>query len=272
MKKLLSGSDLASYIKDRQEKAVRRLLQSDKIVPKLSIVQVIDDPVINTYIKLKKKYGSDIGVEVDAHNIPQSEAPALIKKLNADKSIHGIIVQLPLEDISETDNIVNLVHADKDVDALTKDSNFQPATPTAIMWLLAGNNIDLKAKKVLLIGKGKLVGEPLHKMLKNSGIDVEVADRSTISLKNIALEADIIITATGSPSILTSDMIKRGAVVVDAGVASESGKTVGDVADDVYNRDDITLTPKRGGVGPLTVCSLFENVIISATPQKQITY
>jgi methylenetetrahydrofolate dehydrogenase (NADP+)/methenyltetrahydrofolate cyclohydrolase len=134
----------------------------------------------------------------------------------------------------------------------------------AILWLLAGYNVDLMGKQILLIGRGKLVGAPLEHMLKQSGMLVAVVDRNTPDLAEQARAADIIITATGSPSILFPDMIKQGAVVVDAGVASEDGKTVGDVAATVYERDDLTITPAKGGVGPLTVCALFDNVIRAA--------
>jgi methylenetetrahydrofolate dehydrogenase (NADP+)/methenyltetrahydrofolate cyclohydrolase len=265
--KILNGSDLAAYIKQRQLKSVSSLMQAGGTTPKLAIVQVKDDPVINTYVRLKKNYAADIGVEVDLYTPKQSEAEVVINKLNKDESVHGIIVQLPLTDVSETDKIVNYVAASKDVDALSDKSDFEPATPMAIFWLLAGYNIDLRDKKVLIIGKGKLVGKPLEKMLKASNIDVTVADRSTKDLKKECLDADVIITATGSPAILSSDMIKHGAVIVDAGVASEAGKTVGDLDESVYQRDDLTITPKKGGVGPLTVCSLFENVIKAAQPK-----
>jgi methylenetetrahydrofolate dehydrogenase (NADP+)/methenyltetrahydrofolate cyclohydrolase len=264
MTKILNGSELASFIKQRQARAVSALRQADGIVPKLAIVLVIDDPVINTYIRLKKRYGGDLGVEVEAHQVKQSEAGALIKGLNKDNSVHGIIVQLPLEDVSETDKIVDLVKSSKDVDALAAKTDFDPATAVAILWLLAGYNIDLKGKKVVIVGRGKLVGKPLEKMLKLSDIEVQTAGRDTKDLAKITKSADVIITATGSPAVIKSDMIKQGAVVVDAGVASEAGKTVGDLAPDVYERDDLTLTPPKGGVGPLTVCSLFENVIKAA--------
>jgi methylenetetrahydrofolate dehydrogenase (NADP+)/methenyltetrahydrofolate cyclohydrolase len=170
-----------------------------------------------------------------------------------------------LEDPSKTDEIVNLVAPGKDVDALGEKSKFDPATPMAIMWLLSGYNIDLKGKKILLIGRGKLVGAPLERILNNSGLGVEVIGREVSDLKEHTLKADVIITATGSPAILYADMIKQNAVVIDAGVASESGKTVGDLAPEVYQRDDLTITPEKGGVGPLTVCALFENVIRAAS-------
>ncbi len=263
--KILNGLELAGFIKERQAHDVRSLRQSKNIHPKLAIIQCKDDPVINTYVRLKKKYGADILVDVDTYQIPQAEVPALIDQLNNDPSVHGIIVQLPIEDVSKTDEIINLVAPEKDVDSLGSRATFDPATPMAIMWLLAGYNIDLQGKKILLIGKGKLVGAPLEKILLKSGYDVEVVDRGAKDLSKHTVDADIIITATGSPAILYSDTIKQGAVVVDAGVASESGKTVGDLADDVYEREDLTITPKKGGVGPLTVCALFENVIRAAS-------
>ncbi|HEX8763157.1 MAG TPA: bifunctional 5,10-methylenetetrahydrofolate dehydrogenase/5,10-methenyltetrahydrofolate cyclohydrolase [Candidatus Saccharimonadales bacterium] len=262
--KLLNGLELAEFIKERQAHQVRGLRQALGVVPKLAIVVTIDHPTINVYMRMKKRYGADILIETEIHQVSQAEAPATIQSLNNDPSVHGIIVQLPLEDPTETDAIVNLVAPKKDVDALGKHATFEPATPMAILWLLAGYNIDLRGKKVLLVGRGKLVGAPLERMLLASDVDVSVADRQTADLKAATLQADIIITATGSPAILYPDMLKPGVVVVDAGVAGEEGKTIGDVAPSVYDRDDLTITPPKGGVGPLTVCALFENVIRAA--------
>jgi methylenetetrahydrofolate dehydrogenase (NADP+) / methenyltetrahydrofolate cyclohydrolase len=261
--KILNGTELAGFIKERHARQVRSL-QGSKIYPKLAIVQAKDDPVINTYINLKQRYGADIGAEVELYKVSQTGIPQILNKLSADESVHGIIVQLPLEDPSQTDEIVNLVDPAKDVDALGAAARFEPATPMAILWLLAGYNVDLPGKNILLIGRGKLVGAPLEKMLKSSGYEVKVIDREIPDLAEHTREADVIITATGSPAILYSDMIKPNAVVVDAGVASEEGKTVGDLAPEVYRRDDLTITPEKGGVGPLTVCALFENVIRAA--------
>lgn len=262
--KVLNGRELSGFIKERQAHQVRNLRQTWQIAPKLAIIVTIDNPVIDIYMRLKERYGNDILITVDIHRVAQAEVPNLIAQLNKDASVHGIIIQLPLEDPAQTDALVNLVAPHKDVDALGKDAQFDPATPTAIMWLLAGYNIDLRGKLVLLIGRGKLVGAPLERILLDSGVTVQVADRATEDLAAATLAADVIITATGSPAILYPDMIKQGAVVVDAGVASEDGKTVGDVASAVYERDDLTLTPVKGGVGPLTVCALFDNVIRAA--------
>ncbi|MBI5906544.1 bifunctional 5,10-methylenetetrahydrofolate dehydrogenase/5,10-methenyltetrahydrofolate cyclohydrolase [Candidatus Saccharibacteria bacterium] len=261
--KLLNGSELASYIKQRHASQVRALRHA-RAYPKLAIVQVKDDPVINTYVNLKQRYGKDVLIDVDVHKPTQAEVPELLKSLNQDKNVHGIIVQLPLNNPAETDKIVNLVVPKKDVDALGEESKFEPATPMAILWLLSGYNIDLRGKKVLLIGRGKLVGAPLEKILENSGVDVSVADKKTADLSSLTENADVIIAAANQPGILTADMIKQDAVVVDAGVASEDGKTLGNVSPDVYQREDLTITPAKGGVGPLTVCALFENVIRAA--------
>lgn len=262
--KSLNGRDLAGFIQERQAKAVRTLRQDQKIQPKLAIIVTIDHPVIDVYVRLKQQYGADVLIDVDIHRVDQSEVPELIEMLNSDNAVHGIIVQLPLANPSETDQIVGLVSPAKDVDALGKAPAYDPATPMAILWLLAGYNVDLVGKHILLIGRGKLVGAPLERMLRASGHEVVVADRETPDLRAETLKADIIITAAGSPAIIFSDMVKQGAVVVDAGVASEDGKTVGDVAPELYERNDLTITPVKGGVGPLTVCALFENVILAA--------
>ena len=262
--KLLNGRELSEFIKERQARQVRALRQAHTIFPKLAIVVTIEHPAIDVYMRMKTIYGADILIEVDIHRVQQAEAIELIAMLNADPSVHGIIVQLPLENPAETDSIVDAVAPAKDVDALGRDAIYDPATPMAILWLLAGYNIDLKGKKVVLVGRGKLVGAPLEKIFQSSGVDVEVVDSRTKDIAGVCLTADVLITATGNPGLITPSMIKPGAVVVDAGVAGEQGKTTGDLAPEVYERDDLTITPAKGGVGPLTICALFDNVIRAA--------
>ncbi len=262
--KYLNGSELAEYVKERQIKQVRALRQSQKIYPRLAIVITNNDPVSGKYIELKKQYGNDILVDVEVCQIDQLQLTEKIAELNGRNDIHGIIVQLPLSDPSQTDSIVNLISAGKDVDGLGQDAIFDPATPTAINWLLVGYNKDLKNKKIVIVGHGRLVGEPLYKMWSKADYDVTVinqGDDLATGLKN----ADIIVTATGQPSLINSEMIPIDSIVVDAGVASESGETLGDLDETVYNRDDLTITPKIGGVGPLTVAALFDNVIRAAS-------
>jgi methylenetetrahydrofolate dehydrogenase (NADP+)/methenyltetrahydrofolate cyclohydrolase len=262
--KELNGSELAGFIKERQAKEVRRLKQSLGVQPKLAIVYTLEHGPSLTYMGMKRRYGADIGVEADIHFVEQAKVRELLEELNADTSVHGIIVQLPLADASETDAVVNMIAPEKDVDGLGETAPYTPATPMAILWLLAGYNVNLEKSRIALVGRGKLVGAPLIDIFTKSGYDFVLIHSQTPNTKELLLEADVIITATGRAGLITSDMVKPGAVVCDAGVAGEKGKTVGDVADDVYERDDITLTPRKGGVGPLTICALFENTIRAA--------
>jgi methylenetetrahydrofolate dehydrogenase (NADP+)/methenyltetrahydrofolate cyclohydrolase len=262
--KLLNGRELSGFIKERQAHQVRGLRQSAGVAPKLAIIRTNPDPVVDSYMKLKQEYGADILVDVEVHTIAQSEALATIEELNADPSVHGIIVQIPLPDPSQTSDILNSVSPDKDVDGLADATTFDPATPVAINWLLAGYNINLAGKHIVVVGHGRLVGKPLAKMWRASDYDVEVADKKVESLTDVTRQAEILVCATGVAGLIKADMVRGDAVVVDAGVATDSNGLVGDVDPSVRELPNITITPEKGGVGPLTVCALFENVILAA--------
>jgi len=264
--KVLNGKELADFVKERQAKQVRNLRQEWKVIPRLAIIQTVDSPVIDTYVRLKQRYGDDILVEVDIHKVDQAELFSTIETLNDDTSVHGIIIQLPLADVAATQQAVDAVAMAKDVDGLATNSPFLPATPMAIDWLLAGYNVTLAGKKIAIVGNGRLVGAPLSALWKDQGKDVTVFD-SSMSPEELSLklrEFDIIVTAVGKPRLIGTDSVKIGAVVIDAATSSEDGKIVGDVTDEVRQRDDLTMTPEKGGVGPLTVTALFENVISAA--------
>lgn len=262
--KILDGSELAGYIKERQLKQVRALRQSWRVIPRLAIVRTGENPVIDTYMRLKSFYGEDIAVEVDIYTPSDTELLGQIDKLNHDKNVHGIIVQLPLADTTQTEVAVNAVAPEKDVDGLGEKPAFTPATAMAIDWLLVGYNVDLAGKKIAIVGNGRLVGAPLAKLWLDIGRDVSVYDDTTVDLADKLKIAEIIVSATGVPGLIKSNMIRQKAVVVDAGTASEGGKIVGDIADEVRDRQDLTITPIRGGVGPLTIAALFDNVITAA--------
>lgn len=265
--RLLNGLEIADFIKERQAKQVRALRQAHKVFPKLAIVRTVDDPRITAYVNLKKAYGADILVDVADYFVQQAAAAELIAKLNNDATVHGIIVQLPLADPAGTDELLGLVAPAKDVDGLVKNSPFTPATPMAILWLLAGYNVDLKGKAIVVVGQGRLVGAPLTKLLQDSGYNVATADKHIDNLEALILQADVIITGVGQPGLITSAMVRPGAVVVDAGVATDQGKIVGDVDPSLRERSDLSITPVKGGVGPLTVCALFDNLIRAAQPK-----
>ena len=295
MTKVLSGRELAGFIKERQDHEVK-MLRSNKIRAKLVIVRDSNNPVITKYVDLKRQYGEDIGIEVIDEFVDESDPTERLKKLHevvraaaADTSVSGIIVQLPLIDQDTTDEIVADIPAIKDVDGLsntysdliehedglitidnpdTREHHFDSATATAILWLLAGHNIDFENKRIAVVGRGKLVGKPLMSMWTKSGNAVHVFHRGSDFSK--LKDFDVIVTATGAPHLITNEMIRPGAVVVDAGTASEQGKLVGDISDEIRARNDLgAITPKVGGVGPLTINVLFENVIIAASKQHK---
>lgn len=255
----LNGSELAGFIKERQAKQVRALRQAWHINPRLAIVTDVENPVIETYMRLKQRYGADILIDVEIHRVPAGGALEVIQELNNRDDVQGIILQLPISNPEQTEELLESIREDKDVDGLRKKAIFQAATPTAINWLLAGYGVDLKNKKVAIVGRGRLVGAPLEKMWLKSDVDVTVFEKGD-DLSQL-INYDIIVSATGVPGLIKSQMIKTKTVVVDAGTASENGKIVGDVSEEVRQRNDVIITPKKGGVGPLTVSALFDNVI-----------
>lgn len=270
MTKELSGRDLAGFIKERQFHRVNSL-KAQKIFPKLQILRDNDDPVIKTYVRLKRRYGEDIGIVVeDVIEKNVDNLATSIKTANADPSVSGLIVQLPIRSLDgstektiKLDNLLGKITPSKDVDGLSQKGDFVSATATAILWLLAGYDIELNRKKIALVGRGRLVGAPLYRMLKESNRNVELFHRGSDLFE--LRDFDIVISATGVPGLIKSEMLKPGAVVVDAGTASEGGVLKGDLDESVRSRNDLkAITPKLGGVGPLTISVLFENVITAA--------
>lgn len=265
MVKILSGTELVSYIKERQAHQVRALRQAWKVFPKLVIIKNKESSqVIETYVRMKRRYGDDILIETVVESIDDCDMISAIEKYNKDETVHGIIVQLPIGDPSKTDDIVNTISPEKDVDGLGKNANFHSATATAIDWLLAGYNVDLKTKKITIVGNGRLVGAPLVELWKKCGYDVTVLTKASSKIEPILKKSKVIVSATGCPRLIKKEMVSQGTVVVDAGTASENGVIVGDVDPAVRDIKDVVITPEKGGVGPLTIAALFDNVINSA--------
>lgn len=265
MSKLLSGAELAGYIKERQAKQVRGLKQAEHVFPKLVIIKsTTASAVIDTYIRMKRRYGRDILVETVVETLDEVDMIAAIRRLNSDETVHGIIVQLPLRDPTLTDEIVATIAPHKDVDGLGKHADFMSATAEAIDWLLAGYGIELGGKNLTLVGHGRLIGAPLERLWQSNGYAVTVLDDQSGDITPTLRKSDVIVTATGVPRLIKQDMIPIGAVVVDAGTASDNGVIVGDVEPALYERDDVTITPPKGGVGPLTIATLFDHLITAA--------
>ena len=258
--KILDGKELAGFIKERQAHQVRALRQK----PTLLIIRNSASPVIDKYVQLKIKYGEDIGINViDYHAKNTEDIATKITEANTDPTVNGIILQLPISDPSKTDKLTSLISPSKDVDSLNDaNSDYDSATATAILWLLTGYDVKLENQKIAIVGRGKLVGAPLYKMLTNSHYNVTQFHHGDdlTELRNY----DIIITATGVPGLITSNMVAPGTTIIDAGTASENGIIKGDVSDEIRTRQDLTaITPIIGGVGPLTISCLFDHVIQS---------
>lgn len=265
---LLSGRDLAEFIAERHYREVQSLGRA----PVLAIVMSTEaDMATRVYVQsTKSRYAEDIGAAVRVHECPgdTDKVLGLIEDLNRDAEIDAVIIQLPFKGV-DTDRVLAAVDPAKDVDGLNPKTEFDPATPKAIMWLLAGYNIEHRGKTVVVVGQGRLVGKPLADMLENSGATVVRCDKDTADLTAETRKADIIVTATGQPKLITRNMVKPGTVIVDAGTAEIDGNLVGDVDHVLYDDTELKITPNPGGVGPLTVSALFDNVLIAAKKRQR---
>lgn len=259
----LDGDELASYIKARHAGEIRSL---DK-KPTLAIIMHPDSGVATrTYVeRTKKGYAQDIGADCEIHEIALDTAELIefIQKLNDDTSVTGIIVQLPYPDV-DIEQILASVAPYKDIDGLGPESNFDMPTPQAITWLLAAYNLSYKDKKVAVVGQGRLVGGPVSDLLESSGALVTRCDDQTQDLKSITLESDIVISATGHSKLIRPDMIAPGTIVIGAGTSDIGGSTKGDLDKELYKDDSLIIARNTGGVGPVTVAALFENLLIAA--------
>ena len=269
MTKIISGKDIAQAILDSAKTEINKL----SVPPKLVIISYNANKASSQYIRLKTEKAAEVGIEcskLDWSSQDLDSCKLAMQKLASDGSVDGIIVQLPVTGLDNFQDVLNLIPASKDVDGLSEASlislkeNKQvliPATPKAILEIIEKENIELNNKNILIIGQGKLVGLPLGIILKNKRLNITTADASTNSLSDLTTDADIIISATGSPNLLTGDMVKDGVIVLDAGAAESGGKTVGDVDYESVEPKCSLISKVPGGIGPVTVACLLENVL-----------
>lgn len=258
----LDGNELASYIKQRHAGEIRAM----RVKPKLAIIMHPDSGVATrTYVeRTKKGYAIDVGADCEIHEVAMGTTALIefIQRLNADESINGIIIQLPYADV-DTEQVLAAVAPHKDIDGLGPESNFDMPTPQAILWILAAYNLAYKDKKVAVVGQGRLVGAPVADMLEGSGAIVARCDSETKDLKAVTLDSDIIISATGQPKLITPDMVRPGTIIIGAGTSDVGGQTKGDLDKDLYKDETLKIARNTGGVGPVTVAALFDNLLIA---------
>ncbi len=260
---LIDGREIADFIKRRHAEQIKAMDRP----PTLAIVQAGADAATASFVRAKKLYAGDIGARVEEVPArPQTQALRQeVERLGRDTSIDGIIVQLPLPANCDTDAVLTAIPAAKDVDGLTPNSQFAAGTPTAILWLLAAYGVELKGKLIAVVGQGKLVGGPLTRLLRDQGLEVLALDINTLDLAGAIKSADVIICGVGQAGLIKSSMVKPGAVVIDAGTSLKDGRVVGDVEPALYDRPDLKITPVPGGVGPMTVAVLFDNLVRAAS-------
>jgi len=275
MSKLLDGKKIASEITQELKAEVEQLREAG-VVPTLANIGYKPDARSLSYIKMKAPQAASIGVDYtyyDLSNKSQQDCLSFIAGLAQDKSIHGIIVQMPIHDWYDPQMLLNIIPVEKDVDGLSDQSllNLQnneakilPATPLAILELLKRSDVELQDKTVTLVGQGKLVGLPLSFILRNMGIKVLTADATTVNLAELTRQADVIVSATGQPNLITAKHISQGCVVVDAGIVEVNGKPKGDVEYESVKDIASMISPVPGGVGPVTVSMLLSNVVTVA--------
>ncbi|HSX14895.1 MAG TPA: bifunctional 5,10-methylenetetrahydrofolate dehydrogenase/5,10-methenyltetrahydrofolate cyclohydrolase [Candidatus Saccharimonadales bacterium] len=257
----LTTSDLDTYVKERH----RRQIQSLAIKPILAVAMAGADAASASFVRAKEHYGDDIGVTLQIKSTQKPvELMKQIETWNQQKDISGIIIQLPLPSAFDTEAAIKLIAAAKDVDGLKADSPFDSPAAKGIMWLLGSLPISIKSAYVAVVGQGRLVGAPISTMLESSGAKVERLDDATKNLAAKTRACDIIISATGQPGLINRSMLKSGVIVIDAGTAEASGSITGDADPALYDDPDIQVTPVPGGVGPLTVAALFDNLLIAS--------
>ncbi|MDD2682361.1 MAG: bifunctional 5,10-methylenetetrahydrofolate dehydrogenase/5,10-methenyltetrahydrofolate cyclohydrolase [Bacilli bacterium] len=267
---LLDGKLISEEIKKRVAEEVYSL--NDTLT--LAIILVGKDPASEIYVNSKTKACEKAGIKTKDYfldnKIPEKELIDLIRALNEDPLITGILVQMPLPSHISEDNVVNSIDPAKDVDGLNiinqgkllNNANcIVPATPKGILSLLKRYFVEISGKHAVIIGRSKLVGKPMALLLLNNNATITVCHSRTENLKEIVKRADIVIVAIGKPKFLTADMVKKDAAVIDVGINRVQGKIVGDVDFEEVSEVASYITPVPRGVGPMTIASLLENVV-----------
>ena len=280
----IDGIEVSNAVKEILKSAVEKL-NSEDVMPCLATILVGDDTASATYVKNKHNACKKIGIKTMDHKLSadttQKELDKIINKLNNDKEVHGILVQLPLPKQLNEFATVCRISPIKDVDGLTPQnvgllsmgkSILKPCTPSGIMEMFYYYKINLEGKNVVMINRSNLIGKPLYHLLSQNNATVITCHSKTKNLNEHCKNADIIITAVGNREKfkLTSDMIKQDAIVIDVAISRYEGKLVGDTDYDDMIQKASWVTPVPGGVGPMTVAMLLKNTVTAASLSKEI--
>ncbi|NLM96358.1 MAG: bifunctional methylenetetrahydrofolate dehydrogenase/methenyltetrahydrofolate cyclohydrolase FolD [Halanaerobiaceae bacterium] len=274
--KIINGKEIAQKIYSELREEVK-ILEKEGRAPGLAVVLVGSDPASQTYVRSKERIAGELGffskVFREKEDISQQELQDLIKRLNQDREIDGILVQLPLPEHIDEKTIIEAIDPYKDVDGFhplntgrlfsgQRDSfRFEACTPLGIMELLEREGIEIEGKKAVVVGRSNIVGKPLAHLLLERNATVTICHSRTRDLAKETREADILIAAVGKAALITGDMVKDGVVAIDVGINRVDGKLTGDLDFDSVKEKAACITPVPGGVGPMTIAMLMKNTI-----------
>lgn len=280
---IIDGKAVSKAVKENV-KAECEKLKAQGVTPGLAVIIVGEDPASQVYVRNKEKACEECGFYSVKYALPaqttQQELNDLVKKLNKDPNINGILCQLPLPSHLDDNEVINLIDPIKDVDAfhpvnvgaiMIGDYSFLPCTPAGVMELIHSTGVDVAGKKAVVMGRSNIVGKPMAMLLLHENATVEVTHSRTQNLSDITKSADILVAAIGKAKFVKADMVKPGAVVIDVGMdRDENGKLCGDVDfEDVKDKCSY-ITPVPGGVGPMTISMLMKNTLTAAKIQNNI--
>ena len=270
------GKSIALSVRQGLEPRVETL-KAKGVTPGLTVVVVGDDPASAIYVRNKERASQKLGMNGTVLRMPgettQEELLTVVRKLNADDSIHGILVQLPLPAHIDEHAILREIDPDKDVDGfhamnagrlLNGEKGFVACTPKGVMRLLETTGVDLNGKNAVVVGRSNIVGKPMALLLLQKNCTVTIAHSRTRNLAEVTRAADILVVAVGRAGMITGDMIKPGAIVMDVGINRVDGKVVGDVDFESAKEVASYITPVPGGVGAMTIAMLMENAVEAA--------
>jgi len=278
MGQIIDGRAIAKRVRGEVASGVVRLKENFGLVPKLAVVLVGDDPASQVYVRNKEKACAEVGITSEVHRFPASvkekQVRDLIVSLNHDASVHGILVQLPLPSGFQTEEVIETILPEKDVDGLhplnmgklLKGSNplFTPCTPLGIIELILSTGVEIRGKEAVVVGRSNIVGKPVSLLLLQNHATVTVCHSRTKSLDEVVRRAEILVAAVGSPGIILGDMVRQGAIVIDVGVNRVGERLVGDVDFESAKERAGFITPVPGGVGPMTIAMLLSNTLKAA--------
>jgi methylenetetrahydrofolate dehydrogenase (NADP+) / methenyltetrahydrofolate cyclohydrolase len=274
---IIDGKAVAARVRAELAREVDAL----PVKPGLATVLVGDDPASAIYVRMKREDSAEVGIESFHHEVPADVAPGklarLLGQLNDDKRVHGILLQLPLPDHLDQDDFISLIDPVKDVDGLTaanagllmqdREEAMVPCTPAGVMELLREAGAELEGARAAVVGRSILVGKPLAQLLLGANATVTHCHSRTRDLAAVCREADVLIAAVGSPGLVTGDMVREGAVVIDVGTNRTDDGLVGDVDFEAARERAQAITPVPGGVGPMTRAMLLVNTLRAARLQ-----